>query len=703
MSNTEHRVLVKFEADAKGVEAETRRISKAANKLSKDQKQTFSQSLKTQKDADKVAGPRAQRQTTAELKKQNTEIRTSARLLQTLEAGWRRVGAAAKSAFKATEGSGMDATRARRSARRQTGFSGGVRAGLGPNPNFSRYGIGHGLASGFRAGIGLAGGGLAALATMPFAAVSADYQAYHTYMRSMAGLSGLNKGARFGTGITVGGVDSAARGALGQLGYSPEETVAGYRQFGRATGSSNDTQLGMTAARVLGMDPTEIAGIFGELRRGGGTFGEKGTKDFQRILQAAVKGGVDASTLPEYLEGLKSLTASASGRAGGNVSALPYAQLLSLFEKSGASGLKGARGASVLSALEEGFKSPGGGDEGLAAIMGSLGFGRAGGNTSYYSAKKMMQQGFQGGSGQLRNLFDYVDRITGGGEEANLYMEGLMGGRLSLDQIEKVRGAMAQGTPSTQLDAMLKDMTESELDVLQSIDENLAEFLHAAARTTGIQFQSIDRGREYAPTVESLQDMMNTFIHDMMPLVKTTMDRVADALEFLLPGFEGLVQTINKAMGVDAEGEHFTDPGFINTQGIERVQSAAGALSLARAAADEGDTTDEELRAVMSSAMNHRQAMHDLYANPDFLTSVGEMFGSISGASPTDAANAQMRDDLRVAARALDQLAERMGRGAEVDPANIRTAEDFTAALTALGIAIPAGSRARVDTSGGAP
>src|SRR5690606_19213432 len=151
-----------------------------------------------------------------------------------------------------------------------------------------------------------------------------------------------------------------------------------------------------------------------------------------------------------------------------------------------------------------------------------------------YQAKKMMQQGFQGpgGANHLKNLFDYVDTITGGGEEANLYLEGLMGGRLSLEQIETVRDALGKGASADQVSKMLGEMTMTELDVLKSIDNNMREFLGASKRAADIQKKDIQRGAEFADPLESIQSMLHQFLMTTMPVVKTTLEAINEALGF---------------------------------------------------------------------------------------------------------------------------------------------------------------------------
>lgn len=705
MSDTTHEVLVKFKGDTKDLEQSTARIAKDANKLSKDQKKTFGESFKKQKEQQKVAGPREQKKTTQELKNQNKELQATNRLLGTQLTWWQKIARAAKGALGGG-GKGRGGGGGGKGGGRTPGFMDGFRHGLGPNPDISRKGLGVGAAHAFRGGLGIAGGLMAYLATLPIQTVQSDYQAYISNQRGMGGLAGLSKGSPFGAGLTTASVRTM-QGRMGEeYGYSPEETISGARSFARATGNSDFTEAGMGNAKVLGLGADEVASIFGDIRKGSGSFGEKGLKDFQRILAAGVKSGVDASTLPEYFEGISSLVNRAGGAAGGAVSALPYAQILAMFEKSGAAGLKGARGASVASALEEGFKAPGGGDEGTAAVMGSLGYGRAGGNVSYYEAKKMMQQGFsgEGGAGALKNLFDYVDNITGGGEESNLYMEGLMGGRLSLDQIETARKAVNGGASSKDVEAMMAEMTASELDVLHNIDENTRAFVAAGALASKLQLEDIDRGAEYAKSVEAYQAAMQHFLTVVAPHLADAMESLVGVLENLMPGVESFA--VASANLIREFGLNVTNPvaplaemASNITAGPEMRKNAVALEEAVDAANLTNGASDEELTAGISALLEAARLRREAVVN-NLDAAVGDtLAGAGLGESPTARADAAAAADIRQAVVLLQQLAD----GAIANPENIRTQTDFMEIVRALAISIPPGPRAVTDGTGGAP
>jgi len=549
MSDTEHKVLVKFETNTKQLQAAMGQITKQAKTLQKTTAQQTKQALSTNKQAAKIQQQIARQAKTqgpqqlTNLKKQNRELTATNRLLQTQTALWGKLKRAVGGLFggggggSGGGGSGGGGGRGGSSP----GFWRGLGAGLGRSPNLSRYGIGHGLGTGLRAGIGLAGGGLAALATMPFAAISSDYQAFVTYQRSMGQLSGLNRGAPFGAGYTPNMFNlkdnpNGLTHKLGKLGYMPEEVASLAGQFGRSTGSSKYTQYGATAARVLGMDAGEMSGMFGSLRLGSGQFGAAEKSQFQKMLQAAVKGGVDASTLPEYLSGVKALTDKASGSTGGVVSSLPYAQLLSVFNKSGAPGLSGARGASIAGALEHAIKAPGGGEEGQAMMLSALGFGSG---KSYYQALRAQQQGFQTSEGAnvVKTMFDYFDRTYGGpGEYSNLALHKVTG--LNLSQIEELRGVLGDKDKFAEL---LKESTATELDVLKNIDKNMEEFLKQSARAAEIQIRDITRGERYAETTERIQDILHDFMDQLSPTIEKIIKVLPPVLETLTSGINELV------------------------------------------------------------------------------------------------------------------------------------------------------------------
>jgi len=701
MSETNHVVNIIGKWQGKDAEAGMKKYARDAHKLTADNKKAMTNALKVQKQQNQVGGPANTKKVTDELKKQNREIERKNKLLERqnklmseqnrLAAGGRGGGRGGDPKGRYTFGGGFN---------RAMGFSNGGRN----QPNW-RARAGSALGGGLRAGIGMAGGGLAALATMPFAAVSSDYQAYFTYMRAMGGLSGLNKGAPFGAGLTQPGVNDLARNKMTQLGYSPEETLQAVRQFSRSTGNGGDAERGMTAARVLGLDTGEVSGMFGELRRGGGGFGEKGFKDFQKILQAAVKGGVDASTLPEYLEGVKSFVQGAGGVSGGAVNGLPMAQILSLFGQSGIAGLQGARGAAIANKFDAAIKGPGGGEEGRAFILNTLGFGKAGGGASYYEATKQQELGLSGtgGASLIKQMIDNADRINGSKQEANLYLDKVTG--ISLDYLEKIRDAFDKGDQE-KVDQLLQSSTATELDVLKSIDDNMKGFLGASKRAADVQVKDITRGESYAAAVEDMQDMMHRYLMTTMPLVQKTLEGVDSTMKMLEPAIENLVHFLEDPAGFTTAGATSMRESMDMRKEAWSLEGA-GSTVYSRASRGGSYTNDELSEAIVglvqASQLQQQSADSPSAIANEIATALVNTIPGVSAMSDADRAVAQSQQDLARAVALLDRLADQMGRGSEINPEDIHTRRELIAAMTGLGIAIPPGARGRVDATGGSP
>jgi len=701
MSETNHVVNIIGKWQGKDAEAGMKKYARDAHKLTADNKKAMTNALKVQKQQNQVGGPANTKKVTDELKKQNREIERKNKLLERqnklmseqnrLAAGGRGGGRGGDPKGRYTFGGGFN---------RAMGFSNGGRN----QPNW-RARAGSALGGGLRAGIGMAGGGLAALATMPFAAVSSDYQAYFTYMRAMGGLSGLNKGAPFGAGLTQPGVNDLARNKMTQLGYSPEETLQAVRQFSRSTGNGGDAERGMTAARVLGLDTGEVSGMFGELRRGGGGFGEKGFKDFQKILQAAVKGGVDASTLPEYLEGVKSFVQGAGGVSGGAVNGLPMAQILSLFGQSGIAGLQGARGAAIANKFDAAIKGPGGGEEGRAFILNTLGFGKAGGGASYYEATKQQELGLSGtgGASLIKQMIDNADRINGSKQEANLYLDKVTG--ISLDYLEKIRDAFDKGDQE-KVDQLLQSSTATELDVLKSIDDNMKGFLGASKRAADVQVKDITRGESYAAAVEDMQDMMHRYLMTTMPLVQKTLEGVDSTMKMLEPAIENLVHFLEDPAGFTTAGTTSMRESMDMRKEAWSLEGA-GSTVYSRASRGGSYTNDELSEAIVglvqASQLQQQSADSPSAIANEIATALVNTIPGVSAMSDADRAVAQSQQDLARAVALLDRLADQMGRGSEINPEDIHTRRELIAAMTGLGIAIPPGARGRVDATGGSP
>src|SRR5690606_4332668 len=143
--------------------------------------------------------------------------------------------------------------------------------------------------------------------------------------------------------------------------------------------------------------------------------------------------------------------------------------------------------------------------------------------------------------------------ISGGGQEANLLLEGLLGGRLTLDQIETVRKAIDQGKSGEDLQKVLKEMSASELDVLKKIEKNTSAraFLEASAHSAKILRQNIRRGAEFKDPIERMQNIMQEFLSAAQPLVTQVLKATAGVMEKLQPLIDAFGKYVKKDWFID--------------------------------------------------------------------------------------------------------------------------------------------------------
>jgi len=453
--------------------------------------------------------------------------------------------------------------RANEERRSRSTFSGGFLGGLRDRllPNVPRDRGEWGQAAGALLGgvLSTAVGTLAAsavsaltrLVAMPFRAIGEQYESYRNYAQQLSKLAGYAGG-----GASAADIKSLRLGAGKALGYSPEEVISAAAMTSRATGSYKGTGSALALSRVLGQDVSETTGMLGQMRQAGYkdfTSTGAGYRDLTKAMAAGVASGLEKARLPEFLSGVMDLTSKAAGRAAGDVSTAPFAQLLSTLARSGVSGLQGARGAAVASALEEGFTSPGGGEEGRALALHAMGFG---GGKSFYEAERALERGTAGDPQFIKQMIDTVNEAAGSGEEANRAIKVMLGGRLTLDQIEAVQKAIKAGEDPT---AVLGEALESERDILRDIRSLLSggndEFLHESRRAASIANENIDNGAQLKDALESIQDVLREFITQNIDTVRTVLTELATFMEEMRPVLRAISMALSDLVKFFSDSE----------------------------------------------------------------------------------------------------------------------------------------------------
>jgi len=573
MSDTNHKVLVTFEGDSKNLDAETKKSTSIVEKFRKKNKENIPNLLKQQK------------KQSAETIAQNKALKEQIALYDKLSKAAARPTVAQREAAKAARTIAREQKKAEdhinREKKKQEQE---LKRSRESKQLFRGGGGGLGSAAGMVGGAALTA--LAALVSMPFQAITSQYDSYQGYAKNLANVSGYAGG-----GATADSMKMLRNIPARKLGYTPEEAINATALTARATGSADGAGSTMAVSRLLGTDMNQTAGMFGTIRQGGTTgFSEGGAgyKQLTRAIAAGMVSGIEKSRMPEFLEGVMTMTQQGASRAGGTVTTGPYAQLLATLGRSGQAGLQGARGAAVGSALEQGFRNPGGGDEGQLRAMAAMGYGNG---ASYYQARKAVQLGSDG-KGQadfVRRQIEYNNASFGGpGEEANLALEQILGGSLSLDQIESVQAAMAAGESDENLSNMIRSMTESETDVLKDIRRLLSgdndPLLEETRRMARYQADSVDVGESLHTSMESVHDSFHEFIMENQTAMVNATKAAADALTALRPIMQAVsggilamtdllrgMGEIAKNLDVIAEGFGFSSSDKKKVSGSDQI------------------------------------------------------------------------------------------------------------------------------------
>jgi len=331
------------------------------------------------------------------------------------------------------------------------------------------------------------------------------------------------QGKLVGTGATQAQLRKAKNSGLG-LGFSGIETMQQAGAAARATGQAGSVTYAQSMARMTGMDAGEASNFMGQMTRGGSGFGgkagDKGPKALEKVLAAGFKSGLDQARLPEFFQGVGKLVEMQGGRQGGDVGTGGFSKILAAFGMTGDSGMQGARGANALAQLNEAMVKPGGGDAGQALMLQAYGFGKPGGETSYYDALKRQETGASSAA-NVKDLFGETARQYGSGESQILALREMTG--LSITQLE----AMREGIDNLDDAGLEKAIKESQPVEKQALDE-MKELGKHSLRIARLNERMREIGEENQTSVENFQDATLEVLDALLPLGKMTYDKIAE-------------------------------------------------------------------------------------------------------------------------------------------------------------------------------
>lgn len=333
-----------------------------------------------------------------------------------------------------------------------------------------------------------------------------------------------------------------ASGGAG-MGYSPEETMQQMAQMARATGYASDVETMQKFARAGMIDTGQATGMMGLQARGGTKNPDAAKRDLEKIMTDAFSTGLEQGRFGEFLTGVTQLAEVAQSRTAGVSSATGAARALALLGSTKAPGLTGARGANVLSQLDQGMRT-GGGPAGQAFMMRAYGWGSG---ADYHDVRKRMDEGFTGerGAENLIAMIKQLQKEFSGvvSSEALSEMTGL-----SRSVTEAVIEAVNKGGGASKVKREIETLTKKEITLEERMTKVLeGDLSQQAIRQSNIQMMLVDQGSEVNDSIIRMQDLINEAVTNIWPAIAGTLDVIAT----------GVVDAVNfwKSVGKGESGE----------------------------------------------------------------------------------------------------------------------------------------------------
>jgi hypothetical protein len=379
-------------------------------------------------------------------------------------------------------------------------------------------GIGGALAGGI---MGIVGGAIGILTGQ----LSGGYSARQQYGRAYGELAGTG-GSR--------GALSRSKGFGIRMGFGPTEMAQQAGGVARATGvvggAAMRQNLALQRATTLGSG--EATGFMGMLTQAGSGFGGKagtgGKAELVKTLALGMYSGLDRARMPEFFAATTTLVQRQMGASASNVDAGAASSLLAMLGSSGQAGLQGTRGGQVASALDQAIRQPGGGEAGQAFMMQAMGFGKPGGDTSYYEAIRKQEAGTFG-KGNLEAMFSESRTQYGGGQAQILALRTLTG--LTISQLEAVREVVeGSGTQAEKTAELTRIQEESKSVEEQALDE-MRKFGDETRHLARLQEHAIVVGDAIKESVEKIETVINKAVEALLPDIARALERIATAVE----------------------------------------------------------------------------------------------------------------------------------------------------------------------------
>lgn len=563
MADTKKTIEIEWISNTRDMKRAMQESRQYQQEMSQSAKKIHTVGIQGQKDLHKVAkkvqksekltrgkkAVQAEKALFREVKKTTGEIKKRARAYQDIVKAVEKLKTRVRTVTQEARKMG----RALKNAGRSIAGSRFGRAAGAVGRGVGRFGRGVNVAGGRMAGAagGLAMGGLMGLLGGAFGLLTGQLSGGYGERVQY----GKQYGALAGTGGRLRNLNKK-RGFGVRMGFGPIEMAQQALPLARATGQVGGSALGTSmalqrATTLSGGESTNFMGMLTQAGKGfGGRAGGGGKNELVKTLALGMYSGLDKARMPEFFAATTTLVQRQMGASAGAVGTGAASKLLAMLGASGQAGLQGARGGQVASALDQAIRKPGGGEAGQAFMLQAMGFGKPGGQSSYYGALQKQERGVFG-AGNLESMFSESKAQYGGGQAQILALRSLTG--LTIDQLEAVRDVVDSNMTSNEKQEALKKIEEESKSLEEQALDEMKEFGDTTTHMAHLQDRSIGIGNDIKESVERIQKVINDAIARAMPLVVIALEKIADLVESIYLWLQGPLADL---LGDDVEGEY---------------------------------------------------------------------------------------------------------------------------------------------------
>lgn len=526
MADEQTKILIEMQLDVKNLKAQIEKYERRLDKFGKNvakSGEAGEKAAKKQGRAVEDAGKKSKKAADEAARAEKARLKALEDTNKALKEQVKLIREQAKELAKSKRDSGIK------------GFAGGLLAGAGLGM-LTKTPTARG-AGGFM-GRGISGLGRGLLNFGVQGAV-ASYQQAMAFGAAKGGLIGM-------------GVPRDIRGATGKgarLGFDPIETIMQARMVGQATGNIGAVTRAQEISRGYGMDIGQVGGAMGMIRQAGFGFGgatgygranRQGERQLAKVMEAGIVSGLEKGRLPEFIQGVARVTQQVGGRVTGKVNVADIAGFQAMLGRTGLAGFKGARGAQVVSQLGQAILQPGGGEAGQAMMLQALGFGKPGGQRTYYEALRTQQRGMDRPD-TVRDLFTEVysqlGQVGAGGrapvqQEANIALSEMTG--LSLQQVEELGELLNSGQATEEEMQKVREILEETKDpqklALEEMKKGFGGIVTYQAQMSAQQIAIGARSIDLFTSIQQAQVKLLEYLTRAIPTITDILKKIWAAL-----------------------------------------------------------------------------------------------------------------------------------------------------------------------------